>query len=44
LIGQAAKTIEAHQKTIVSSKALAAVAIDYLNEPGFRKHVTSQFK
>jgi hypothetical protein len=44
LIGQAAKTKEAHKRTIVSSKSLAAVAVDYFIDPGFRKDVTGDFK
>ena len=36
---QAAKSTQAHHKTIESSKALACVAIDVLSDPRFRDEV-----
>jgi hypothetical protein len=40
---QAAKTIEAHEKTIISSKALTAVAVDFIRKPEFRVKVKNYF-
>jgi len=36
---QAAKSIQAHQRTILSSKVLAYVAVDYLRDPVYREKV-----
>jgi hypothetical protein len=44
LMGQAAKSKEAHLKTIISSKSLACVAVDYLSDSRFRDEVKKYFK
>ena len=43
VIEQAAKSKEAHEKTIISSKSLASVAVDFLDDPKFRKEVITLF-
>ena len=40
---QAAKSEGAHQSTINSSKCLTSVAIDFLNDAGFREEVKKAF-
>jgi hypothetical protein len=44
LMAQAAKSKEAHLKTIISSKSLACVAVDYLSDSKFRDEVKKYFK
>jgi hypothetical protein len=36
--------MEAHEKTILSSKALASVAVDFLSDFRFRKEVDNDFE
>jgi hypothetical protein len=41
--GQAVKTIEAHEKTITSSKELTYLAIDFLVDSEFRQEIWNYF-
>jgi len=43
IIGQAAKSRAAHENTIMCSKSLACVAIDFLRDSEFRQDVRNYF-
>jgi hypothetical protein len=43
LIDKAAKSIQAHERTILSSKVLTYIAVDFFSDPKFRDDVRRHF-